>query len=879
VATVVLQGGKVPEYRIAPDPARLLATGVTVQDILNAVQKTNTIDSPGLFQENHQLVLGLVSGQVRSQDELAQVVVKTTNAGVPVRIGDIAQVSPSVMPVYTIVTANGKAAVLLNISRQPTGNTVIVANEVAHEIDDIRKTLPPGVHIEPFYDQSDIVRASISSVRDAILIGIVLACAVIVLFLRDWGSSIVAGLVIPITIAATLIALKLLNQSFNLMTLGGLAAAVGLVIDDAIVVVENIILHRDTGQSRVEAIRSALREITVPLIGSTVTPIVVFLPLVTISGVTGTFFRALAVTMSVALGSSLLLALTWTPALSQFLVHRRDTHELVGAPRSPEEELERLLAAEEAAMSGRFGRLVKRYEGLLHWSLEHPLALGAACLALVAVSFVCYRALGSDLLPELDEGGFILDYLTPAGTSLEETNRIVAHIDQILNEIPEVESTSRRTGLQLGLAAVTEANRGDFTVRLKADHDRSTEKVIAAVRQRVAKEEPAAKTEYVQLLGDMIDDLSNAPEPIRINLFAQNPDELNMWAPRVAESISKVSGVVDVLNGVEDTISGPAVLYQVDPSTAARAGFATDEVATDAVAMVEGEPATMPMVVGDRPYTVRVRYQGAENMSVEQMNNTLLNSATGHTATLGSLAHMTELPGQTEIRRENLQRVVTVTGRLEGTDLGTAISGVKTAIAKLNLPADIRVQYGGQYQEQQKSFRDLLQVFVLALLLVFAVLLFEFRNFAAPTAIVVSALLSTSGALLALLIAGLSFNIASFMGVIMVVGIVAKNGILLLDAEHKFRALGLMPIDAIIQAGRRRVRPIAMTALAAIAGMLPLALALGAGSQMLQPLAVAVIGGVMISMLLSLVVTPTVLYLSSGARKHVPVEEREQVTT
>src|SRR5690242_2798077 len=360
VATVIVQGGRVPEFQVTPDPARLLASGITVSDILDAIRRTNLIDSPGLIENNHQLVLGLISGQVRTPEQLGQIVVKTSTAGVPIRLGDIANIAPSVAPVYTMVTANGKPAVLLSVHRQPDSNTRDVANEVHAQIEEIRPTLPPGVHIEPFYDQSTIVHESIASVRDAVLLGLLLSSVILVLFLRDWGTSLVAGLVIPATLLVTFIVLRLTGQTFNLMTLGGLAAAVGLVIDDAIVVLENIVLHRDAGQGRLEAIQSALKEMTVPLIGSTITPIVVFLPLISITGVTGTFFRALAVTMTVSLFTSLLLALSWTPTLSQYLVRRRATPS-DEAESSSGGDLAALLAAEEAHLSGFFGRVVAFY--------------------------------------------------------------------------------------------------------------------------------------------------------------------------------------------------------------------------------------------------------------------------------------------------------------------------------------------------------------------------------------------------------------------------------------------------------------------------------------------------------------------------------------
>ena len=525
------------------------------------------------------------------------------------------------------------------------------------------------------------------------------------------------------------------------------------------------------------------------------------------------------------------------------------------------------MAAEEASLTGVFGKIVRFYEKVLRIALERPRWIAILSLVLIACAYASYRGLGTDLLPEMDEGGFILDYLMPAGTSLQETDRVLQHVENILHSVPEVETTSRRTGLQLGLAAVTEANSGDFTVKLKQDRSRSVEEVMEEVRAKVHQSEPSLDVELLQLLQDMIGDLSNAPEPVQIKLFSNDPTLLAEWGPRVGEAIGKVPGVVDVLNGIDNTISGPAIVYQVDPAIAARAGFTPEEVATDAAAMLEGEPAATPVISNDRAFIIRVRYPEQNRASLDAMSNTLLNSSTGHTATLGSLATIERIPGQTEIRRENLQRDITVTARLEGRDLGGGIKDVQKAVANLHLPASIRVEYGGTYAEQQQSFKDLMFVLLLAVVLVFLVLLFEFRNLFAPLAILASALLSTSGVVFALLVTRTTFNISSFMGLIMVIGIVAKNGILLLDAEQKFRGLGFAPEDAMIQAGRRRLRPIAMTALATVAGMLPLAFALGAGSQMLQPLAIAVIGGILISMILSLVVTPAVYFRLSGRKQ------------
>jgi CzcA family heavy metal efflux pump len=862
VSTVLVQGGQQPEFQITPDPAKMQLAGVTVPDILEAVRRTNLVDSPGLIERNHQLVLGLVSAQLTTPEQIATAVIKTTQTGIPVRVGDIAAVTSGVKPVYTIVTANGKPAILLNVNRQPDSNTLQVANEVHAEIDVIRKSLPPGIELHPFYDQSLIVSESIKSVRDAIIAGLVLASIILVVFLHDWRTSIVAGLVIPVTVLITFVILKVMGESFDLMTLGGLAAAVGLVIDDAIVVVENIVVHRESGQNRFQAIRSALQEMTVPLIGSTITPIVVFLPLIAISGVTGTFFRALGLTLTVSLLTSLALALSWTPNLSLYFIKAEGPNPN-NAPSSATEVASNGAQPEPPRRGSFFNKLVALHERLLQRAIAYPDWLLGISALLIVVSTVCYHFSGSDLLPEMDEGAFVLDYVMPAGTSLTETNRVISHIEQILKSTPEVESTSRRTGLQLGLAAVTEANTGDIAVKLKDDRHRDVEEVMADVRAQIKLQEPAIDVEFIQVLQDMIDDLTGSPEPVQIKLFGQDPRLLEEWAPKVADSIGKISGVVDVLNGIDNTISGPAVIFQVDPIIAARAGFTAEEVATDAAAILEGEPAPTPVISNDRPYTIRVRLPERNRASLEAMRDTLLTSSTGKTATLGSLGSIVELAGQTEIRRDNLQRYVAVTARLENRDLGSAMASIKTAVSDLHLPSPVRVEYGGRYQEQQKSFHDLIFVFILAILLVLIVLLFEFGTFAAPLAILASALLSTSGVFVALLITRTTFNVSSFMGMIMVVGIVAKNGILLMDAERRFRKTGMPAREAMVQSSRRRLRPIVMTALATIAGMLPLALAIGAGSQMLQPLAIAVVGGILISMILSLIITPVAnLYLS-----------------
>ncbi len=877
VASVIIQGGQQPEFQITPDPSKMLRAHVAVQDILDTATHTNIIDSPGLLSRNHQLFLGLLDSQVHSADQIGDMVIKNVN-DTPVRIRDVGTVTPSAAPAYTVVTANGKPAVLLSVNRQPDSNTVEVANEVNQQINAIRPTLPAGVELNVFYDQSNIVRESIGSVRDAIIIGLVLSGVIIWLFLRDWGTALATGLVVPVTVLVTFLVMKIMGQTFNMMTLGGLAAASGLVVDTAIVVVENIVLHRDGGEGPLEAVSSAIKELTVPLVGSTLTPIVVFLPLISITGVTGVFFRALAIVMSVSLLISLALALGWTTNLGTFLINRKETHETTAANQAPaegatqsaalsqEEQLKRMMAAEEASLEGGwFGSIIGFYERWLRRALEHPVWLGAFCVILVAVSYLCFSRLGSDLLPHMDEGGFILDYVMPPGSSLQETNRVITHVEQIIREVPEVENTSRRTGLQLGLAAVTEPNTGDISVKLKDKRSRGIDDIISEVRSKVTTQEPALDVEFTQVLQDMISDLTGAPEPVVVQLFSPDPDALTTWAPRVADAMGRIQinykkPVVDIEDGIDNTTSGPAVVFTINPVAAAKAGFTTDQLTTIASAIVDGEPATTPVIINDRPYTLRVRYPAANRASLEAMSNTMIVNSNGGTATLGSLSTISEVPGQTEILRDNLQREKEATARLQGIDLGSGVAAVQKAVNDLHLPPSIRVEYGGTYREQQKSFHDLVVVLLLALVLIFLVLLVEFRSFSAPIAILSSAILSTSGVFFGLFITRTDFNVASFMGLIMVIGIVAKNGILLLDANQKFRAVGFSAEEAMVQAGRRRLRPIVMTAMAAVAGMLPLSLALGAGAEMLKPLAIAVIGGILISMVLSLIITPAIEY-------------------
>ena len=855
VAAVTVAGGETREYHITVDPARLNAHGVALQQVVDAVRNANVIDSPGLIEENHQLELTLVSGQARKPDELRAIVVATVN-NAPVAVGDIATVSEGTAPNYTIVTADGHPAVLVNINRQPDANTVAVVDEAKAELEGMRAQLPKDVKVAPFYDQSLLVRESIKSVRDAILIGLLLSVAILYGFLRNWGTTFVAILVIPVTVLATFLAMWLAGLSFDLMTLGGVAAAIGLVIDDAIVVVENIYTHLVHGQSRLEAVQSAVSEITVPIIGSTVTPVVVFLPLALLTGVTGVFFRSLALTMAVALVTSLVLALSFTPVLAQLFVKVRKRDVVADGLASDETETEPKVVGEEAEHGRILRSIVGRYESLLGYALDNRKAVVAVCLGVLALSYLLYQGLGSEFLPEFDEGAFVLDYFTPPGTSLAETDRILKDVEKMLEETPEVESYSRRTGLQLGLS-ITEPNTGDFLVKLKPDRDRTTEEVIEDLRHQIETTEPSlSRVEFPGILSDLIGDLTSSPEPIEIKLFSEDTAALHKKAEEVAGAIEKIPGIVDVFDGV--TVSGPAITFKIDPQRASQLGVNATDVSSAVATAMTGDSASSILQQG-RLVAVRVTLPAAAKQSLDTLKALQVRSpAKDALFRLDQVADIEYNKGETEIERDGLRTTVAVTARLEGTDLGSAINTIKARLAQeVKLPPGMTIEYGGLYREQQSSFRELMLALGLALALVFVTLLIEFRSFSHPVAIMTGAVLALGGVLAALFITHANLNVVSLMGMIMVIGIVAKNGILMLDAVEEHLGAGDTLREALLRSGRRRFRPVLMTSLAAMLGMLPLALALGSGAEMLQPLAIAVIGGLTFALLLSLVVTPT----------------------
>ena len=835
VARVDLVGGRTPEYHVVVDPMRLQAANLSLAQVTDALEKNNLIAPTGMHEENHTLYLVVVDGRVHSIQDLENLTVAVVNTH-PVRIN--------------VVTAEGQNAVLLNIRSQADGSTLDIAKGLEQVLHDLKKDLPPDMKTAYYYDQSLFVRSSVRSVWDAIVFGLILSVVIIYLFLKNWGITFTAILVIPVTVLITLVAMWMVGMSFNLMTLGGIAAAMGLVIDDAIVVVEAIYAKIAAGRPRLEGIQEAISEIFHPLVGSTLTPVVVFIPLAFLEGITGVFFRALALTMVVALLTSLVLAITLTPSLAAWFIRDRQKPEDGRAPNSAD---------------GGFllRRVLRLYEVAVRATLHHRWLTLGACGLVLLLGVGIYLRLESEFLPAMDEGAFVIDYIAPPGTSLAETHRQLLLAEQVLIATPDVESFSRRTGARLALS-IAEPNTGDFLVKLKPSRKRKTEEVISELRAKFNATLPGIEWEFPGVLGDLIGDLTWSPNPIEVKLFSNDIEFLKKKAPEVEEQLKKVKGVVDTKDGL--IYAGPTIELRVRYADAERLGLnAADVAAAVTTAMLGQEASTV--LEGDRVVSIRVLVDHASIDRIATLRELPLRAPDGTVVKLSQVADLVEQPGQLELRREDLRQDVAVSARLEGRDLGSAMAEIQEKLSQDKTIPPGTIEFGGLYEQQRDSFRNLMMVLAMAIFLVFTVLLIEFRSFYEPVAIVFGAVLALFGTVLALWITGTSLNVVSFLGAIIGVGIVAKNGILMLDFVEHLQAEGASLEDALVRSGHRRLRPVLMTSLAAAFGMLPLAYGIGSGADMLRPLAIAVIGALCISVLLSLVATPTMYYLMLRLRE------------
>lgn len=846
VAKVEVLGGHQREIRVDADPTRLANRGVTIDEVAKALMAANVLDALGRTEDRHKLLLTLEDNRYTSMDDVRQTIVHSGPNGA-IRLADIATVYESTVPMWTRVSADGRDAVIVQVKQQPDGNTVQIVKDVSAALRAYLPRLPPSLHVSNWYDQSELISGSARSVFEAVLIGTALAGVVLFVFLRSIKITVITLIVVPAVLLSTVLLLLVLHMTFNIMTLGGMAAAIGLIIDDAIVMVEQIERGLDTGSGEMHGqIRSAAREFLVPLAGSSAATIVIFVPLAFLSGVTGAFFRALSLTLASALIVSFFAAFFVVPLLADYFMSSKKAPTDGGA-----RPLARgMLSAYRRAFVGLRGR---------PWLLAPMLAV------FVTIGWLCYRQVGSGFMPAMDEGGFVFDYIAPPGTSLTDTDAMLRQVEAILRDTPEVQTYSRRTGMQLG-GWLTEANVGDIFVKLKPQPRRDIDEVMTDIRQRVLAQVPGLQVETAQLMEDLIGDLTGVPQPIEIKIFGDDPNLLFRIAPTVASAIGKVRGVTEIRNGV--VVAGDALTVHVDPVRAAVEGLDPEQVATQLKAYLSGTVATQVQQL-DRSVNVRVWLPEPLRATINDAGSLRLRASDGHQVALKRVAQVSLVTGQPEITRDNLKPMVAVTARIAGRDLGRTVADVQALLRKSNLfPAGTYYQLGGLYQQQQIAFRGLLAVLGAAVALVFLLLLFLFERFSAALAIIAMPLVAMAAVFIGLWLTGIELNISAMMGMTMIVGIVTEIAIFYFSEYYRLIAHGLPREDALIQAGLNRIRPIAMTTIAAMLALLPLALALGQGAAMQQPLAIAIISGLMVQIPLVLLVMP-VLFATWAHRRRI----------
>jgi len=851
VGRVDVQGSDVREIEVIVDPTRLAAQGMGYADVANAIRQAVTVQAVGRVAQDYRQYLIVTDQEAHALDDIGAVVL-----GNGLRVRDVATVQVGTEDHVRIIAGDGKPAALINITRQIGGNALAVADSVERIVAAIARTLPPGVHLKPVYDQAALVRDAVRSVRDAMLIGAGLAVVVLLLFLRHGRITAISASAIPLTLAITVFVLSLVGQTFNLMTLGAMAIAIGLVIDDAVVITENIARHLALPGGRLHAIRAAVQELIWPVTTSTLTTVVVFLPLGLLQGVVGQFFAALATTLTVAVLVSLGLALTIIPLLAERFV---TLHEVEATRTGPLARVQRALDA-----------LAPRYERALAAVLHHPRRIAAAAAGLVVVGVVLWRFVGTGFLPEMDEGAFVLDYWTPGGTALNETNREVGIAERILAATPEITGTSRRTGAELGFFA-TAQNTGDIVARLRLRSQRSRDifAVMDDVRGRISAAVPRLRIEFVQILSDVINDLAGAAKPVEIKLFGERLDTLEAYARRLAPALERITGLEDLYNGVSEPSA--ELLMRVDQAEAQRIGLTPADVGTALSAALLGVTAG-EVRTEDRPVAVRVRAPDSVRFDPLRLRSLPVQSAPRRVTPLGSLATFTPSESRTGLDRENQQQMITMTAGVSGRSLGGVMGDVQRVIAAHAPPAGVRLVLGGQYASQQEAFRALLLVLGLAVASVCAVMVVQFESFVEPLVVLLVAPVSFVGALGLLLVTGTALNVASFMGLILLVGLIVKNGIILLDFTRLRMQTAHVSLEvAIREAARVRLRPILMTTLCTLFGLLPLALGIGAGSELQRPLALAVIGGLALSTPITLFAVPTLLMAIRG--RHYTLQE------
>jgi len=851
VGNVEVQATQTREVSVLADPQKLLSHRLSLVDVADRLKATNEITSVGKLPKDYQQYLVLSSGQFTNLEQIRNSVV-AVEGQTPIYLRDVAEVRDGVDDPKILITGNGQEAALINISRQIGGNIIQIVDDLKNYATNLGTTIPKSLRLSVVYDLAEFVHESIANVRDPVLIGAGLAVIILFFFLREGRTTLIAATSLPLSVAGTFFFLMLFGGTLNLMSLGGLAVAIGLIIDDAVVIIENIYRHLGHGESADRAAEEGTRELLPAVVGSTATTLVVFLPLGLLKGFVGDFFRALCLTLGVSVMLSLVFAVTVIPLLSQRFLSQK--------AHRPSSE--------------RFMEPVNRaYERSVRWALGHRLIVAGVTLVLVGLGIFLYTQLETGFLPEFDEGGYVLDYWMPPGTSLQETDQTLRRIEERIKRMPETASFDRRTGAEMGLY-VTQQNRGDILVKLKprcpallpcssGERKRSCDDVIDDIRAQVTQNFPGMTFEFSQILQDMLGDLQGAPEPVEIKLFGNNMQDLEKLADEISPKLQKIQGIVD-FKSVQK--GNPEIVYNVDATLAGRAGLTVDQVSEQVNAGLLGLEETQ-LRQADRTIGIRVRFPDTFRYNYDNIRQFPIVTPAKQVIPLASLASVQQVNGESELTRENQRLMVALTARLENRDLGSAIKDVQQMMSGIQMPEGATYEIGGQYESQQASFRELMTVLGLALAAVFTVLVAQFRRFFPALIILSAAPLALIGVFALLVLTGTPLNVSSLMGIILMVGLVVKNGIILFEYVHKlWEEEGLPLNEALVAAGRIRVRPILMTTLATLFGLFPLALGLGSGAEIQKPLALAVIGGLLLSTFITLLVIPVFYSLMKPAR-------------
>jgi len=833
VSEVRVIGGRQKEYWLQLDARKMSALMISPDSLSAALAQTNFIKSNGYLADFKYLYLTTTDATVHNADDIRNIVIRNDGKRI-LHIGDIATVEIKETVEYTRINANGKDGILIAIIKQPNANLIDLSDQVETQVISLRKILPPGVGIQPYYIQADFVKDSVRSVSESLWIGLALAILVAILFLRSLKASSTILLTIPVTICLSLIILYVLGFSLNIMTLGAIAAAIGLIIDDAIVVVEQI--HRTheeyPSESTVPLLHKAIHYLLPAMVGSSLTTIVIFLPFVFMSGVAGAYFKVLTNTMIITLVCSFFV--TWIGLPVIYLLFSKTTRIQKNQKAHP-----------------------VRNQKWVSYFIKRPWISFLFVAVIVASEIIVLPRLETGFLPELNEGSIVLDYASPPGTSLEETDRILREVENIIKTIPEVSTYSRRTGTQMGFF-ITEPNTGDYLIQLKKSGTKKTDEVIADIRAKVETSQPALRIDFGQVITDMLGDLMTSVQPIEIKIFGNDQEQLHSLSKHVAEVVSGVKGTADVFNGI--VIAGPSVTIIPDYSKLAQFGISPASLQSQAQNHLAGN-LVGEILEKEQAIPIRMIYPKSQRTTVEQIAGWQIFLPGGKLNPITSLATVKIQPGEAEMQRENLQSMGVVTARLENSDLGSVIKNIQQQIdVQIHLPVGYHISYGGSYAEQQKSFKELLYILIAASLLVFCVILFLFKEFKLAILILGVSVLGITGSCIALYISGTPLNVGSYTGLIMIVGIIAENSIFTILQFREVR-LHQNVRDSVIYSISTRLRPKLMTAFGAIIALMPLALGIGTGAQLHQPLAIAVIGGFVMALPLLLIVLPSFLQL------------------